>query len=211
MKRGHFITFINILKKSVWAVAFSAICDCRAANLAGVRRCWLPDLWSDPLLHRAAKARPQPALLPGRTQLTTEKLLKRCQSSQPNKLTFVLTTDTLRGVSPPLCCLEASRHFCLIQTLAEFYSLFWAIVWWGWFPLLKKLASFLLALVSHRYVPFSRSSRLGVIPLGASCTARTYLCHHETTQISDKAWGGCAWERSPAHLSTGSRACTCLL
>lgn len=94
--------FINILKKSAWAIAFSAICDCRAANPEGVRRCWLPDLWSELPLPGVAKGRPQPAPLPGRTQLATEKLLKRCQFSEPNKLTFVLATDTLTGISPPL-------------------------------------------------------------------------------------------------------------
>lgn len=49
------------------------------------------------------------------------------------------------------------------------------------------------------------------IPRGAPCTARTHLCRHEATRISDEAGGGCAREGSPAHLSTGSSPCTRLL
>lgn len=86
----------------MWAVASSAICDCHAADPEGVRHCWLPELWSNLLPHKAVEAWPQPELLPGRTQLTTGKLLKWCQCLEPNKLTFVLTTDTFTGNFPPL-------------------------------------------------------------------------------------------------------------
>lgn len=123
-----FLLFLLISQRGAWGQQPS-LPSVAAVLLAW--RAWVPldpqtTLWS--------------SLCPGRTQLTTEKLLKWCQFSQPNKLTFVLTTDSLMGISPPLCCLEARQRFCLTQTLAEFYSMFWAIVW---FPLLEKPAFFL--------------------------------------------------------------------
>lgn len=71
-----------------------AISGCCAASLEGLsasgsQTCVRP-------------ATPWSSLCPGRIQLTTEKLLKWCQFSQPNKLTFVLTRLTHGHFSPSL-------------------------------------------------------------------------------------------------------------
>lgn len=64
------------------------------------------------------------------------------------------------GISPPLCCPETKQHFCLTQTLAEFYSMLWAIVCFA-----GKTGFFFLILVSYKYTSNLRWSWSGVIPL----------------------------------------------
>lgn len=169
-KEDIFAVFINIPKRSMWAVAFSAISGCCAASLEGLsasgfQTCVRP-------------ATPWSSLCPGRIQLMTEKRWNGASfHSQTNSP--LSSPQTHSWAFLPLSAVERQvsisallRH--LLGSTAYFWQLFGFLCWKNWIFFFVTLVSYKLEIKLVRGHSPQNFWLCGI------------LCHQEATRISDK-------------------------